>query len=188
MKDFLKTFLASLAALFVYGIATSFIVFAMFFSGIIGLIGNSNAGPAMPKSAVLTMDMSAVSLSEQTREADIMDILQGGSTEQLGIFDAVSAINSAAFDPAVKYIYLKPDAAVAGTAQLEELRKALQNFRATGKAVVSYIENPTNAGYYLASVSDKIYMTPHQGGPKHTSPPLALVVYMMFWWLRFGFD
>ena len=164
MKDFLKTFLASLAALFVYGIATSFIVFAMFFSGIIGLIGNSNAGPAMPKSAVLTMDMSAVSLSEQTREADIMDILQGGSTEQLGIFDAVSAINSAAFDPAVKYIYLKPDAAVAGTAQLEELRKALQNFRATGKAVVSYIENPTNAGYYLASVSDKIYMTPHQGG------------------------
>ena len=24
--------------------------------------------------------------------------------------------------------------------------------------------NPTNAGYYLASVSDKIYMTPHQGG------------------------
>ena len=164
MKDFLKTFLASLAALFVYGIATSFIVFAMFFSGIIGLIGNSNAGPAMPKSAVLTIDMSAVSLSEQTREADIMDILQGGSTEQLGIFDAVSAINSAAFDPAVKYIYLKPDAAVAGTAQLEELRKALQNFRATGKAVVSYIENPTNAGYYLASVSDKIYMTPHQGG------------------------
>ena len=164
MKDFLKTFLASLAALFVYGIATSFIVFAMFFSGIIGLIGNSNAGPAMPKSAVLTMDMSAVSLSEQTREADIMDILQGGSTEQLGIFDAVSATNSAAFDPAVKYIYLKPDAAVAGTAQLEELRKALQNFRATGKAVVSYIENPTNAGYYLASVSDKIYMTPHQGG------------------------
>ena len=84
--------------------------------------------------------------------------------QPLGIFDAISSINSAAFDPAVKFIYLKPDAAVAGTAQLEELRKALQNFRASGKAVVSYIENPTNAGYYLASVSDKIYMTPHQGG------------------------
>ena len=29
---------------------------------------------------------------------------------------------------------------------------------------MSYIENPTNAGYYLASVSDKIYMTNHDGG------------------------
>ena len=160
MKDFVKTFLASLAALIVYGIVTFIFVFVV----LAGLLGSDSAGPVMPESAVLTIDMSAVSLSEQTREADIMDILQGGSTEQLGIFDAVSAINSAAFDPAVKYIYLKPDAAVAGTAQLEEFRKALQNFRATGKAVVSYIENPTNAGYYLASVSDKIYMTPHQGG------------------------
>ena len=30
--------------------------------------------------------------------------------------------------------------------------------------MISYIENPSNAGYYLASVSDKIYMTPHDGG------------------------
>lgn len=163
MKDFLKTFLASLAALVVYGIVTFIFVFVVLFSGLAGLLGD-NASPVMPESAVLTVDLSAVALSEQTREADIMDILQGGNMQQLGIFEAVSAINSAAFDPSVKYIYLKPDAAVAGTAQLEELRKALQNFRATGKAVVSYIENPTNVGYYLASVSDKIYMTPHQGG------------------------
>ena len=161
MKDFVKTFLASLAALVVYGIVTFIFVFVV----LAGLLGGDNAGPVMPESAVLTIDMSNVTLSEQTREADIMDILQGGGMQQpLGIFDAISSINSAAFDPAVKFIYLKPDAAVAGTAQLEELRKALQNFRASGKAVVSYIENPTNAGYYLASVSDKIYMTPHQGG------------------------
>ena len=165
MKDFVKTFLASLAALVVYGIVTFIFVFAVLFSGLAGLLGGDSASPVMPDSAVLTIDMADITLSEQTREADIMEILQGGDMQQpLGIFDAVSSINAAAFDPAVKFIYLKPDAAVAGTAQLEELRKALQNFRATGKAIVSYIENPTNAGYYLASVSDKIYMTPHQGG------------------------
>ncbi len=163
MKDFFKTFLASLAALIVYGIVTFIIVFVVFISGLADLFGD-DAVPVMPESAVLTIDMSTVALSEQTREADALDILQGLNSQPLGIFDAVASINSAAFDPAVKYIYLKPDAAVAGTAQLEELRKALQKFRATGKAVVSYIENPTNAGYYLASVSDKIYMTPHQGG------------------------
>ena len=164
MKDFLKMFLASLTAMFIYGIATFIFIFMLLFSGVASLFGADETGPIMPDEAVLTVDMSSLTLSEQTREADIIDVLQGNSMQPTGIFDAISAINAAAFDPAVKYIYLKPDAATAGTAQLEELRKALLNFRSTGKAVVSYIENPTNAGYYLASASDKIYMTPHQGG------------------------
>lgn len=164
MKDFLKMFLASLTAMFIYGIVTFIFIFMLLFSGVASLFGTDETGPIMPDEAVLTVDMSSLTLSEQTREADIIDVLQGNSMQPTGIFDAISAINAAAFDPAVKYIYLKPDAATAGTAQLEELRKALLNFRSTGKAVVSYIENPTNAGYYLASASDKIYMTPHQGG------------------------
>ena len=164
MKDFLKMFLASLAAMFIYGIVTFIFIFMLLFSGVASLFGTDEAGPVMPDEAVLTIDMSSLALAEQTREADIMDILEGNSMQPTGILDAISAINAAAFDPAVKYIYLKPDAATAGTAQLEELRKALLSFRSTGKAVVSYIENPTNAGYYLASASDKIYMTPHQGG------------------------
>ncbi len=164
MKDFLKMFLASLTAMFIYGIVTFIFIFMLLFSGVASLFGTDEAGPVMPDEAVLTVDMSSITLAEQTREADIMDILEGNSMQPTGILDAISAINAAAFDPAVKYIYLKPDAATAGTAQLEELRKALLSFRSTGKAVVSYIESPTNAGYYLASASDKIYMTPHQGG------------------------
>ena len=54
--------------------------------------------------------------------------------------------------------------ATGGLAQIEEFRKALGNFRTSGKAIVSYIENPTNAGYYLASVADKVYMTSLDGG------------------------
>ena len=164
MKDFLKTFLASFTALVIYGIIAFIILFGWAISGLTGLFGSDSGTPVMPESAVLTIDMGAVSLAEQTREADVLEMLQGGGAAQsLGVFDAVAAINAAAFDPAVKYIYLKPDSASGGTAQLEELRNALQNFRTSGKAVVSYIENPTNAGYYLASVSDKIYMTPHNG-------------------------
>lgn len=164
MKDFLKTFLASFTALVIYGIIAFIILFGWAISGLTGLFGSDSGTPVMPESAVLTIDMGAVSLAEQTREADVLEMLQGGGAAQsLGVFDAVAAINAAAFDPAVKYIYLKPDSASGGTAQLEELRNALQNFRTSGKAVVSYIENPTNAGYYLASVSDKIYMTPHSG-------------------------
>lgn len=165
MKDFLKTFLASFTALVIYGIITFIILFGWAISGLSGLFGSDSGMPVMSESAVLTIDMETFTLSEQSHEADVLDMLKGDDMQgMLGVFDAVAAINAAAFDPAVKYIYLKPDAASGGTAQLEEFRNALLNFRAAGKAVVSYIESPGNAGYYLASASDKIYMTPHLGG------------------------
>ena len=152
--------LATLLGLLIFCVVSMIIGF-----GIIGAaVSLGDKQPVMPAQAVLTLDMSSVVLGEQTAEADPLSMLTGGiSAGQLGIYDAVKALNAAAADPAVKFIYMTPDATSGGLAQIEEFRKALQNFRASGKAVISYIENPSNAGYYLASVSDKIYMTPHDG-------------------------
>ena len=108
--------------------------------------------------------MGKIMLTEQNAEADPMSMLQGDNRTQLGILNAVRAIDAAAADPAITYIYMRPDLVAGGMAEIEELRQALGNFRNSGKAVVSYMENPTNAGYYLASVSDKIYMTSYEGG------------------------
>ena len=119
----------------------------------------------MPAEAVLSIDFSKMILAEQTEEADPFAALQGGEMiSPVGIYEAIKAVNAAAEDPAIRYIYMRPDAASGGFARIEEFRTALKNFRNSGKAVVSYIENPTNAGYYLASASDKIYMTSYDGG------------------------
>ena len=109
--------------------------------------------------------MSTFTLTEQSTESNPKDVIMGGGDmpANIGIWDAVKSINIAANDPAVKFIYMLPDKVTGGTAQIDEFRTALQNFRSNGKAVISYIENPTNAGYYLASVSDKIYITPYDG-------------------------
>jgi len=161
MKNFIKMTLATLTGLLLFGGVMTFV-----FAGIIGAAASlGKQQPVMPDSAVLTMDMSTVMLMEQTQEADPLAMIQGGGMEvsPLGIYSAIRAINIAAQDPAVKFIYMKPDGVMGGMAQIEELRMALKHFRESGKAIVSYIENPTNAGYYLASVSDKIYMTTHDG-------------------------
>lgn len=164
MKEFFKMFFASLVATFIYSVIC-FIILILCFSGLSGLFSLEGMGPVMPSKAVLTMDMSKITLTEQTQEIPLIDMIQGTEVPQpLGILDAVAAVNAAAFDPAVKYIFLKPDGVTGGPAQIEELRNALKKFRSQGKAVVSYIENPTNGGYYLASVSDKIYMTSYDGG------------------------
>lgn len=164
MKEFLKSFLASLTAMILFGIAfISILVSAL--SGLGSIFDFGTREIVMPGKAVLTMDMSQIMLQEQTQEPSIMEMLYGETPLQpMGSLDIIAAIDAASVDPAVEYIFLKPDGVTGGMAQIEEIRCALMRFRESGKAVVSYIENPTNGGYYLASVSDKIYMTPHDGG------------------------
>ena len=153
--------LAVVAGLLVFAIVGFFLML-----GTIGAIAAAGeAKPVMPSEAVLKIDLSAVALAEQTAEADPIAMLQGkGSVTPVGIYSAITAVNRAAKDPAIKYIYMRPDGVTGGFAQVEEFRKALVRFRESGKAVVSYIESPSNASYYLASASDKIYMTVHEGG------------------------
>ena len=161
MKEFVKMTLATLTGLLLFGFISMFIMIGMI--GAMAAAGSSK--PVMPAEAVLSIDFSKMTLAEQTEEADPFAALQGGEMiSPVGIYEAIKAVNAAAEDPAIRYIYMKPDAASGGFARIEEFRTALKNFRNSGKAVVSYIENPTNAGYYLASVSDKIYMTSYDGG------------------------
>ena len=161
MKDFVKMTLATIAGLFLFGFVAMFMMFAMI--GALAAAGDTQ--PVIPREGVLQINMSTMSLAEQTTEADPFASISGEQViTPVGIYSAIRAVNAAAEDPAVKFIYMKPDGAMGGIAQLEEFRTALVNFRNSGKAIVSYIENPSNASYYLASVSDKIYMTSYDGG------------------------
>ena len=161
MKDFLKMTLAVLAGLFIAGILGFMLFFG--FIGTLASLGSST--PAMPRSGVLFMDMSRISIAEQTQETDPMAMIQGQDISIIGLWDAVKAIEKAASDPAVQCIYLKADGLSAGgIAPVEELRQALGDFRLSGKPVVAYTENPGTGSYYLASVADKIYMGSYKGG------------------------
>ncbi len=163
MKEFFKMVLAVVCGLFIAGIIA--LILGMGFVSSLAAAGS--ASTVLPKSGVMVMDMSKIVISEQSTPAspDVMSLVSGGGSmvQNIGLWKAVQAINKAAEDPAVKYIFIKADGASGGMAQLQELRKSLANFRMSGKPVISYIEGPSTASYYLASVSDKIYMTSYQG-------------------------
>lgn len=161
MKDFIKMTLATLLGLILFGVFSCFVLIGTL--GTVAALGEKKA--VMPAEAVLSIDFSRFHLAEQTTEVSPFASLQGGEIiAPVGIYSAIKAVNAAAEDPAIRFIYMKPDGVTGGFAQIEEFRTALCKFRESGKAIVSYIENPTNAGYYLASASDKIYMTSHDGG------------------------
>ncbi len=161
MKDFLKV-----TAAVVCGFLIVTVIMLMLGFGFLGaLLAAGSSAPVLPKSGVLRIDMSEFTLAEQSREAGAFSAIGGGpSNSTIGIWDAVQAVNAAAADPAVKYIYLRTDGSMSGASAVEEFRAALERFRQTsGKAVVSYVEMPTSGSYYLASVADKVYMTAHEG-------------------------
>ncbi len=158
MKKFLKMVLAVICGILLLNV--------LFFAVIAGIAGGSKSTPVVPSEGVLKIDMSKIVITEQAVPDDPMALLQSGGQiiRSIGLWDAVQAINAAADDPGVKFIYLKTDGNTTGSAQLSELRKALANFRTrSGKAIAAYIESPTSGSYYLASVADKVYMTPHPG-------------------------
>lgn len=161
MKDFIKMVGAVICGLFIMGVLGFVLI-----SGIIGAfaVSSSSAQPVIPKSGVLRIDMSSVQIAEQSLEMNPIASISGRAFETVGIRAAVNAINAAATDPRVKYIYLKTDGLLSSLAETQEFRKALVNFRKnSGKAVVAYLESPSTGSYYLASVADKVYMTPHGG-------------------------
>ena len=163
-KEFVKWVLAVLCGLFIWGIV-KFIMFFMMLGSMIAstsaLAGGSSA--ALPKEGVLLLDMSKVVITEQTQESNPFASVQGSTVSSVGVLDAVTAIHKAAEDPGVKYILVKTDG-IGSLSKFEELRKALTDFRKSGKAVVAYGETFTSGSYYLASVADKIYTTSHHGG------------------------
>ena len=156
MKKFLKMVLAVICGILILDLLVIAIV-----SGLA-----TPATPKLPSEGVLRIDMSKIVITEQTQEADPMSALQSGGMDitQIGILDACNAIKTAAEDPGVKFIYLKTDGNSTPMALADEFRQALAKYReVSGKPVISYIENPSTGSYYLSSVADKIYMTPHPG-------------------------
>ena len=168
MKDFVKMVLAVICGILILSIVSFFLTFAM-----IGAMAAAGSGkPVLPKSGVLSLDLSKVVIAEQSQDGGSLgsvnpaSLLAGGEApaDIIGIWDAVQAVNAAAEDPAVKYIFLRTDGNTSGVTALGELRVALERFRtASGKPVVSYMESPGSASLYLASVSDKIYMNSSLG-------------------------
>ena len=133
--------------------------------GSMALSGSSTS--AVPKTGgVLDLNLSNFTLGEQSQSdpAPSLNSMSFETIPTVGIRDAVTALQEAAVDPAIKFVFLRPDDALGGMSQLEELRKALSAFRESGKPVLAYTETPGNSSYYLASVADKVLMGNAHGG------------------------
>ena len=113
------------------------------------------------RAKVLKMDFKNPIAERKTGGSsfDIMSIVQG-TPGSVTLLTYLQAIEAAAEDKNIGMIYMTPENISAGLSQVEEIRAALERFKKSGKPVIAYFENFSNASYYLASVADKIILDP----------------------------
>ena len=79
----------------------------------------------------------------------------------MGLDDMLSSIKKAKENENVKGIYIEAGLFSADSyASLQAIRKALADFKKSGKWIVAYGDTYTQATYYLASVANKVYLNP----------------------------
>ncbi|NND16400.1 MAG: signal peptide peptidase SppA [Eudoraea sp.] len=81
----------------------------------------------------------------------------------MGLDEIIHAITIAAEDDDIRGISLNNNFLMAGISQTQAIRKALEDFKATGKFVYAYGDFFMQKDYYLATVADSIYINPLGG-------------------------
>lgn len=75
--------------------------------------------------------------------------------------DLVRALEAAATDSRIERVVIRPDQMTGiGFAALEELARAVTEFRKSGKQLVAYADGMDQKQYYLAALADEVYLHP----------------------------
>ena len=158
---FMKTFLAALLAVVVGGVVSSLLWVFIF----IGLAGSMESTTAVKPNSVLVVDLAEdITDAPSANPLGAIDFQSFSVRKTLSLAQVLRSVEAAKKDDRIKGIYLRLNGEGSmDVAAVEEMRAALEDFKQSGKFVVSYNENYSQVLYYLASVSDKIYLQPEGG-------------------------
>lgn len=151
--NFLRNLLAAiLGCLVAFGI-----VFVMFFV-FASLFGSSEDAVVIKKNSVLELQLQ-LPISDYVG-ASTDDPFASFYTESQGLDEILNAIVVAKDDEDIKGISINNNFIMAGLAQTQAIRAALQDFKGSGKFIYTYGDFYMQKDYYLASVADSIFINP----------------------------
>jgi protease-4 len=156
MKQFFKIMFASaLGALVAGGVIFLLVTFTL-----IGMSAALSSKPDyIPKAnTVFKLSLNG-GLFETTEETPFSQIF--GDELGLSIKDIVKSIRAAKENKNVVGIYLESGPLFAGDpASVDVIRRALVDFKESGKFIVAYGDVYSQSAYYLCSVADKVFLNP----------------------------
>jgi protease-4 len=157
MKNFLKYTFASFLGVFL-----ALILLILIGMGIVSaLLSSSPEEVKLKEKTILQMDLSTP-ITDRTINSpfEVMSFTTMELTGTLGLYDILRNLEKAADDPNISGVLIQTDIITPGISTLVEIREALLKFRESGKFVVAYGDFYTQAGYFLASAADKVFINP----------------------------
>lgn len=157
MKDFLKYTLATVVGIFLAGIV--FTILGII--SLVGMVATSDTETKVKENSIFELQLDGNIEERSQAEDPFSKLLGAASTTTYGLDDILSSIKKAKNNDNIKGIYI--EAGVTGGssfATCEAIRRALVDFKESGKFIVAYADNYGQDTYYLASVADKIFINP----------------------------
>ncbi|MDA3779644.1 MAG: signal peptide peptidase SppA [Bacteroidales bacterium] len=157
MKGFFKYLLASTLGVLVAGIILFMLVF-----GAIGAMVASQDKPVKVKSnTVLHIELNQpIADRSSNNPMKNFNFSAFKPMNELGLDAILKNIEKAKEDENITGIYLDLTSIPTGMASLEEIRNALLDFKESDKFILSYADYYSHKTYYLATVSDSIFLNP----------------------------
>jgi len=130
-------------------------------AGIAAIAGSSDKPVKINKNTILLLDLNRqiVERTESDPFSDALATMQD-IPSPIGLNNILKNIKKAKADKNIAGIYLETGLVNAGFATIEEIRNALIDFKTSGKFIISFSPVYSQKSYYLASVSDQIYLNP----------------------------
>ena len=155
MKSFLKTVFAVLVGLFLAGFLSIF-----FIVGLIDAFAETEPFYVNPHS-VLIMDLSKyIADKEDGKPWARMNWRNLKIPYQGTLYETVQAIEAAAEDENIDGMLLLADELNMSLNVADELRRAIEVFKASGKFVYAYAGSYDQRPYFMASVADSVFLHP----------------------------
>jgi len=158
MKQFFKMMFAATFGVFIALVLIVIICFSIFITMLIG-VGAQSKVAYTPKydETVFKMSFNGYIVEEMNNDPLAL-FFQENTT--LALKDILTAIRNAKESNTIKGIYLDMGLFFTGTSNVDAIRRELMSFKESGKFIVAYADNYTQAGYYLASVAHEVYLNP----------------------------
>ena len=149
---FLRNLLASIVGSIVaFGII--FFMFLIFIS-----IAGADQGVVVRNNSVLELKLP-LPIKDYTG-TDEADPFAGLFVKNQGLDEILHAIRVARTDDKISGISINSNFLLAGTSQAQAIRRALADFKDSGKFVYAYGDIYLQKDYYLASVADSVFINP----------------------------
>jgi protease-4 len=152
---FLGNVLATIVGLFIFCM--------LFFFGIVLIAAIAGSGEdeiSVKSNSVIELDLSKITFDYAGKtHFDDLTFLNDKDRHD-GLSDVIRAIKEAKTDDDIKGISILNNNSMLGMAQTKALRDELEDFKTSGKFIMSYADVYSQKDYYLNSVANTIYINP----------------------------